>query len=106
MSDLELSNELDRLASEAATAAAPVFKLNDWKYNRAQGRESFVPSEAHLALTVRRLLASAVKAAEGDVSFGTGRFHVSRATDEGSTIYSVLLELGEHDVQPEAGPLA
>jgi hypothetical protein len=48
-------DELDRLASQVAEILGPVFEANGWRW------DGEIPSAVDLALTIRRLLATAAE---------------------------------------------
>lgn len=88
----------DALAVKAAVAVRPAYVANEWVWGGCDRSEAHVPSEAELAMTIRRLLQDLAESDAETRSIGTGRLIVDKTTDEvGNATYGVLLSLGDSD---------
>lgn len=88
-------HHLDALASACGRSAAPVFRLNGWKWGGLLGDDGYEPDAVALAMTVRRLMGDVAL----DYNRGTGRLFVYRWIEDGKENVSVSLELGHIEAE-------
>ncbi len=81
-------SEVNDVISKAAAKAHPVFTLFGWKYYDG------APSLERLETVIADLLKSAIADEEGFMQASSGRFTVSKSSDETGVDYRVMLNLG------------